>query len=471
MLTNAREIAWLLHIPLAVVAVAFALARRRDPASTLAWVLGIIFVPLAGPLAYFALANPYVARPRDRRRDAARRMREENPLHADIVADELHPAARSVIEGCRRLTGLPATGGNRVELYSDTGQAENARLAALAAAREQIWAEYYIVHGDAAGQRFLAALAERSRSGVDVRLLVDAVGSMDIDPDGVASLRAAGGHVEVFHPVNPLRRRWAVHLRNHRKILVTDGTTAFCGGMNIGDNYAGRRRRKPPPFRDTMLRLEGPAAIDLARVFAEDWCFMRGETLRLRESTDRPGATAVAILPSGPDQAHNATALAWFSAVSMSLERCWLTTPYFVPDPAMLRALSTAARRGVDVRVVLPRNADFWLMDLVNRSYYLPLLECGARVFEYAPAMMHAKTLAVDGHLALVGSANVDMRSFDLNFEVGALVADRAFTATVEAAIVDDIARSREVTLEEMRRAPLVAALAQGAAKLLSPVL
>ncbi len=471
MLSSVRDLGWLLHALLALVAVAFALARRRDPASTLAWVLGIVFIPVAGPLAYFALANPYVARPRDRRRDAARRMREDNPLHADVVASDLHPAARSVIEGCRRLTGLPATAGNRVVLYSETGLAESARLAAIEAASDHIWAEYYIVHGDEAGQRFLAALAARSRAGVDVRLLVDAVGSMDIDRDGVASLRAAGGHVEVFHPVNPLRRRWAVHLRNHRKILVTDGTMAFCGGMNIGDNYARRRRRKPPPFRDTMLRIEGPAALDLARVFAEDWCFMRGETLRLCETTGRPGQTAVAVLPSGPDQAHNATALAWFSAVSLSLERCWLTTPYFVPDAAMLRALSTAARRGVDVRVVLPKNADFWLMDLVNRSYYLPLLECGARVFEYAPAMLHAKTLVIDGHLALVGSANVDMRSFDLNFEVGALVADQAFAATVEAAIEADIARSREVTLDEMRRGPLLAALAQGAAKLLSPVL
>lgn len=464
---------WLavVQVVVAVPAVGFALVRRREPTSTLAWILAILLVPIVGGLAYFALANPYVARPRRRRRDAAARTRAQNPVHAhdDTCVDER--AVRSLLEGCHRLTGLPATHGNRVTLFPGTADAEAARLAAVAAASRSVWAEYYIVHGDDAGRRFLSLLVQRAHEGLDVRLLVDAVGSSDIDRASVAALRAAGGHVAVFHPVNPFRRRWAVHLRNHRKVLVLDGEAAFVGGMNIGDNYAARRRKMPVPFRDTMMRVEGPGAADLARVFAEDWCFMRGEALPLPAEEPHPGHSTVAILPSGPDQPHNATAFAWFAAVGLALERCWLTTPYLVPDAAMLAALTHAARRGVDVRILVPRRADFWLMDLVNRSYYPALLASGARVFEYAPSMLHAKTLLVDAHLALVGSANVDMRSFDLNFEVGALVFDRALAADVARAIEHDLADCREVTPSDLRRLSLAALLAQGAAKLLSPVL
>ncbi len=464
---------WLLlvQLALAIPAVGFALVRRREPTSTLAWILAIVLVPVAGALAYFALANPYVARPRRRHRDAANQTRAHNPVHDHDATCVDNRGVRSLLEGCRRLTGLPATHGNSVRHFPDTGAAEAARLAAVVEATRSVWAEYYIVHGDEAGKRFLALLTERSRAGVDVRLLVDAVGSSDIDAAGVRALRAAGGHVEVFHPVNPFRRRWAVHLRNHRKILLLDGNVAFCGGMNIGDNYAARRSKMPAPFRDTMLRVEGPAVADFARVFCEDWCFVRGKPLNLPHASPQPHHSTVAVLPSGPDQPHNATAFAWFTAVGISLERCWLTTPYLVPDAAMLAALTHAARRGVDVRILVPHRADFWLMTLVNRSYYPALLASGARIFEYQPSMLHAKTLLVDDHLSLVGSANVDMRSFDLNFEVGALVYDRDLASSIAASIEHDQGDSREVTAGDLRRTTLFNMLAQGAAKLLSPVL
>jgi cardiolipin synthase len=241
--------------------------------------------------------------------------------------------------------------------------------------------------------------------------------------------------------------------------------------MNVGDDYAGKGRKRVGAWRDTVISLRGPAVSDLARIFAEDWCFMALENPPLPPLQHPQGPSTVAILPSGPDQDENAAAFAWFSCVGLAVKRAWLATPYFVPDPPMLRALTSAARRGVDVRVLLPERADTWLMSVVNRSYVPQLLEAGIRVFYYQPAMLHAKTLVVDEDLSMIGSANVDMRSFDLNFEAGALVADAALATRMAGAFEEDLLQSREVTGAQVRRAGVVARLTQGALQVLSPVL
>lgn len=467
-----------LELLLAGSAAGFALTRRRGPTGTIAWLLAILVFPIGGALAYFALANPHVARPRRRKLAAARRVRAANPIPDDPVSltegdgSPLMAASLSVMRGVARATGLPPTYGNQADVLTENVAAFAAKERAIREARRTIWAEYYIVHGDDTGRRFLTLLADRARDGLDVRLLVDAVGSADIDASALQGLRDAGGKVEVFHPVNPLRRRWAVHLRNHRKILVCDGRVAFVGGMNIGDRYAGSAGAgRAQRWRDTHLRVEGPAARDLAQVFDEDWCFMVGEPLTLPEPSPPVGSTTVAILPSGPDQAENATGLAWFSAITLAVERCWLTTPYFVPDVAILRALTGAARRGVDVRLLVPRRSDVALLSLVNRSYYPALLEAGVRVFEYQPGTLHAKTIVVDGELTMIGSANVDIRSFQLNFEAGAVIADEGFARRMEEQFTHDLAESREVKPGTVRRAGPVSAVLQGAAQLLSPLL
>ena len=232
--------------------------------------------------------------------------------------------------------------------------------------------------------------------------------------------------------------------------------------MNVGDEYAGgswiasgsrgggRRNR---PWHDAHLRVEGPAVFDLATVFAEDWTFASGE--RLVPSSiplPAPGGSVVAVLPSGPDQAANANAHIYFAALSGALERCWLTTPYFVPDEPTVRALCNAAYRGIDVRVLVPAESDVPVAQAAGRFFYGPLLRSGVRIFEYLPAVLHAKTVVVDGSWALVGSANLDFRSFSLNFELGALVFDRAFAALLEERFTRDLAESREVTLASVER-------------------
>ncbi|MFZ5479415.1 MAG: cardiolipin synthase [Myxococcota bacterium] len=456
---------------LAGTALAFAVARRRGPAGTLAWVFAILAFPIVGALAYFALANPYVRRPRRRKRAANRAVREKNPAPTPPEPTVAHsPQVRGLLHAASRLTGLSPSGGNRVNLFNGGVDAFGAKEAAIRGAQRAIWAEYYTVLDDTTGHRFLRLLTERAKDGIDVRLLVDAVGTGSLG-EPLAELSAAGGRVATFLPVNPLRRRWAVHLRNHRKILVVDGHTGFVGGMNVGDPYAGVRTAHERPWRDAHLRVEGPAARDLAQVFDEDWTFMTGELLPLLPPAEPVGTATVAIVPSGPDQRENAAGTLWFACLGAAVERCWISTPYFVPDEPTVRALCAAALRGCDVRIVIPEVSDVWFMSFVNRSFFPRLVAAGVRVWLYEPGMMHAKTLVIDDDLCLVGSANVDVRSFRLNFEAGALVADRAVADRLESGFRKDLERSREVTREHLRaRRPWVA-VAEGAAQLLSPLL
>jgi cardiolipin synthase len=471
---------WVATYGLALATILVALSRRRGFAGTMVWIFAILAFPGVGALAYLLLANPSVVRTNRHRQRAAERVRQAlppgEPTPPSEVARLLPPIERSLLTLAARTTGLPATSGNLLALLTDNGDAFAHIEHALEQAQKLIWAEYYIINDDDTGRRFLTLLAERARKGVEVRLLYDAVGSSRMDRGALAALRDAGGKVEAFLPVNPFRRRWAIHLRNHRKILVVDGEVGFTGGMNIGDEYSGsglrRRVRKLLPWRDTHLLLRGPAVRDLAQIFAEDWCFATDELLEPPSAAPAtmPGSV-VAILPSGPDQEANANGLTYFSGIASATERCYLTSPYFIPDDATVRALAAAALRGVDVRILVPSLSDVLLMRPAIRSYYPTLVRSGVRIYEYQPAMLHAKTMVVDGKFGTIGSANLDVRSFRLNFEVSALVCDPEFARVLEAQYQADLARSVEVTAKTLAGRGPIETVIEGAAQLLSPLL
>lgn len=462
---------WWLLAPVAALdalAILRALLRGHGVSSTLAWILAVIAFPGAGALAYLLLANPTVART-VRLRALAARGRPAAVLPPGSDGDP------HVLRLACALTGCRPTAGNRVELLAEDQGAFQRIEEALTAARAAIWAEYYLVRNDETGRRFLALLAARARAGVEVRLLHDAVGSFGLEGPGLRALRAAGGRVAPFLPLNPFRRHWSLHLRNHRKLVVVDGAVAFTGGMNVGDEYSGRSRRKGRRhFQDSHLRIEGPAVVDFAELFAEDWRFATGERL----APPPPGAAAlgaggavVCPLPSGPDQRLNASAHTFFAGIARARRECFLTTPYFVPDEPTIRALVSAARGGVDVRVLVPARSDVRLTGLAGRSYYRELVRGGVRIFEYQPSMLHAKTMVVDGSWGIVGSANVDMRSFRLNFEIGAVVHEPAFAAALAARFHQELAASAEVRLRTIYQRRLGQRVLLGLARLLSPLL
>lgn len=452
-------------IALDAAAIVRAIWRGRGVTATLAWIFAILVIPVAGAVAYFLVANPGI------RRTARRKRLVAEALRARVGSDGTIAAPAGALAVAAHATGLGPTVGNRCSLLAESALAFAEIEQEIRAATRSIWVEKYIIRGDTTGRRFLQLLAERARDGLDVRLLQDAVGSFWLGRRELDELRAAGARVVEFLPLNPLRRRWAVHLRNHRKLIVIDGRVAFTGGMNIGDEYAGRVRSPELLYRDTHLRILGPAVRQLAEVFVEDWEFATDEPLELPPSQDGDGDATVAVTPSGPDQVHNATAYVYFATIVAAERTCYLTSPYFIPDEPLVRALGTAAMRGVDTRVLVPHRNDERLVAAAARSYYRSLLECGVRIFEYLPSMLHAKTLVVDARVGIVGSANADLRSFGLNFELGVVAESPTIAAALDARFRADLGHAREVTLAEVRQTPVWRRLGWQIARLLSPVL
>jgi cardiolipin synthase len=379
------------------------------------------------------------------------------------------------------LSGIEPTAGNHIELLPPDERALQRIEQAISEARRSVWAEAYIIRNDETGSRFLDLLARKAREGLTVRILYDALGSLGIDADRLAAIGTAGGRVQAFLPLNPLRRRWAVHLRNHRKLIVVDGRLGFTGGMNVGNEYSGRLGRRlaarrtsgrAATWHDTHLLVRGPAVADMAQIFAEDWAFATEESLPLPErSPAEADGHLLAVVPSGPDQHHNANGLTYFAGIASARQRVWITSAYFVPDQPTLRALLSAALRGVDVRLLIPERGDVALVDAAARSDFPALLRGGVRIFQYTSTVLHAKTMVVDGTWTLVGSANMDRRSFRLNFELGALVAGRRFARQLEERFLTDLVGSREVSEPWLAGYGPLARLRDGAARLLGPLL
>ena len=466
-----------LAIALDAFAIFRAVSRDHGVERTLAWIFAILALPGVGALAYLAVASPSVRRTTRRKTETAAALEE-----AALDASRTKGAEESLFELATRLTGLPPTRANRVRHLAEDEHAFERIQSSIRSAKESVLAEYYLVRNDATGHRFLELLTEKASQGIDVRLIYDAVGSLGLDALRLEKLKRAGGRTAMFLPLNPLRKRWAVHLRNHRKLVVIDDRVVYTGGMNIGDEYSGRsRRRGDQHFRDTHLEIEGAAARCFRQVFLEDWMFASDSPLDLSHTNQDgaaigreadPSATAVvSAIPSGPDQTHNASWHVYFAAIAMARERLFLTSPYFIPDPAIEKALLNAALRGVDVRILLPSRCDVRLAGAAARSYYRSLLESGVRLFHFQPSMLHAKALLVDDTACVVGSANFDIRSFRLNFEIGALVRDTAFLEDMSQQFERDVGESREVELAEIQSRGLLPRLLDSSARLLSPLL
>jgi cardiolipin synthase len=341
-----------------------------------------------------------------------------------------------------------ASDGNELTLLVDGDAAFDAMLGAIGRAVQRIWLETYIFAPDTLGMSVLAALTEAARRGVDVRLLVDAIGSPDLSSH-TERLVAAGARVVVFNPMLKftLKRRLPVTMRDHRKILVIDDDIGFCGGMNVSVDYGGVRRGKAT-FRDTHLLVQGPAVRDLGLVFAASWHHGCGERLpTFSRAAVRFDGSHVQVLGSDRFWRRFGIQRALFHAVTHAQHRIRLTTPYFIPPPALLRALSRAAQRGVLVEVLTAGLSDVPLAAAAARHLYGRLLRSGVRIWELGGGRtLHAKTASVDGLYAHVGSFNLDRWSFDRNLEVVALVLDPGFSQALDRVFDDDLKTSVEVT-------------------------
>ncbi|MDX9722174.1 MAG: cardiolipin synthase [Myxococcota bacterium] len=473
----------LVSVSIVAVVSVWIVLEKRQPTSTLAWLLAVITLPYLGLLLYWLLGRRRVHRKtafKSFMREAVSpnlpSLRETLSEHADSQRGQKSiEAKRHLLMLATRNTDEQPTVGNDVRILCDAAETYPALFEAIESAQHFVHVEYYIIQPDSVGERLRQALLRKAKEGLEVRLLMDGVGCWRLSSSWLNSLSQAGVKLASFLPPHLptaiLGQRW--NFRNHRKLVVVDGRIGLMGGLNIGEEYEGRSKRLGY-WRDRHLRIAGPAVHSLERVFIEDWHFATAASLDPTEhfpTPQMPGDELVQIIPSGPDRAWQSIHMQLFVAITTATRRCFITTPYFVPDESIRVALVTAARRGIDVRLIVPSRSDLRLVKWAGRSYYHRLLQAGVRIFEYQKGFLHAKTLVVDGNCGTVGSANMDIRSFRLNFELNAFIYGKDFARKLEAIFERDQADSKEITLEELDKQGPGYRFMEGLARLMSPLL
>lgn len=462
----------LLHI-VAVLLAFRAVRSARTPQGAVGWTVFLLALPYLGVPAYLFLGDfryPGIVRAR-RLSELAAKVRSstcQTPQWRQLPA----PTAR-LMAGFEAIAGHRTLGASELELMTDGQTAFDALFAALAAAERYILLETYILRDDNLGQRLQQCLLQRAADGVQVCVLYDPFGSRGISARYLQTLRDGGVSIVNFHARHPSRRiiPRQLNFRDHRKVVVIDGHTAFTGGFNIGDEYLGLDSYFGV-WRDTMLRLKGSVVSHLQLSFAEDWHWATGDIPQLSWSLPAGVAEDVPVLAfsSGPTEPHEPGTLYFHHAILAARSRIWIASPYFAPDPSLIQALRLAALRGVDVRILMTDKRDHWLVWLAAFAFMDEMPGSGVRFYRYRQGFMHQKALLVDDMMAAVGSHNLDSRSCRLNFEASALVFDAAFAAQVAAMLEQDFSQS-EIYDRPLAEAPLGIRLAAPVARLFAPIL
>jgi cardiolipin synthase A/B len=366
------------------------------------------------------------------------------------------------------IAGSPLILGNKVTLLQDGPDTYAAMFAAIRKAQDHINLESYIIEDDEIGQKFADLLLERQRQGIQVNLIYDSVGGIQTPKAYFDRLTEGGIAVLEFNPVNPLKvkKQWLVNNRDHRKLLVVDGRTAFIGGINISNVYSSgsvvrataKRAAHTVAWRDTQIQIEGPVVGELQKLFMDTWEKQRGKPLAPKKyfpALKMQGKDIVRAIGSTPDDPYSLIYLTLVSAIGNAEKQVYLTNAYFVPDPQLLKSLIDAAGRGVDVRLILPSHSDSATVFHAGRSHYLGLLEGGVKLYERQGPLLHSKTAVIDGVWSTVGSTNLDWRSFLDNDEINAVIIGREFGDKMQAMFAADLEASEAIDLERWKRRPL----------------
>lgn len=422
-----------------------------------------------------AKANPTVATPNGRLQ--GKRAAELLKRRWASAAPDLKELA--VLE--EAATGVPLIAGNKVTLLFDGPATMRAMMEAAKGAKNTINLETYIFDQDEIGMQFADILIEKQKQGVTVNVLYDSVGTIGTPKEFFGRMRDAGISLIAFNPVNPAKRlgKWELNNRDHRKVMIVDGRVAFTGGLNISSTYANssffRSRRAPVKvhaedvgWRDTHIKVEGPAVASLQYHFINAWVQQEAGELPPREYFPKlapVGDKVVRVLASEPGR-DSEIYKSYVVAIQEAKKSIHITSAYFVPDPQIVEELSAAARRGVDVKLILPGVTDHGLVFHAGRAFYEELLKNGVKIYELQIAVLHAKAAVIDGTWSTVGSANIDRRSFLHNYELNVVILDPAFGMEMESAFNEDLRDSKQVTLEQWRQRPWADRLKEWAARL-----
>ncbi len=485
MLTTLIEYMWILYL-LSALVLPMVITRKKQPVTAVAWIMAIIFLPIVGAVFYLIFGTERIVNKGRQKlfsNEALRthlRLVEKNwaPITTSEIRKSLPEECENIRHVCRQLSFFDAIGHNQVDILVDAREIYQKKEEAIRNARKHINLEYYMFCADEAGAKFRDLLIEKAKQGVQVNLLYDAVGSrqMSWNRKFLKKFREAGIEPREFLPLRTFIKPWNMNLRNHRKILIVDNQIAFTGSINIGKDFLGQNRksRKQRKWRETQVMIQGPAVAQLQWVFAEDWYFATGQQLltpHYFHTVTEAGDDVVQTVASGPDVREEAIHKAFITAISQAKHSVYLTTPYFIPDQALMLALQLAARRGVDVEMLVPLKSDHPLVSYAGKSYYDELLQNKVTIYEYLPEYLHAKMLIVDSHFAVIGSANLDIRSFSYDFEINVQIYGETFAQKAEVIFFEDLKKSRKIDPQEYLQRPAYRRFGENICRLFSPLL
>jgi cardiolipin synthase len=459
-----------------ILAAIDALLTARTPQGAIAWSLFLIMFPVLGLPLYLIFGgrkfSGYINARRDDNLPLQRSVQEvvaklPTTIRAEFSSEE------SSLEVFEKLAHMPFLAHNHSRLLINGEQTFGAIFDGIKKAKEYLLVQFFIVKNDVLGRQLQQELISKAKEGVQVYFLYDAVGSHALPSSYIRTMKSAGIKISSFsgssHGGGHVFR---LNFRNHRKIVVVDGHTAYVGGLNVGDEYMGKHHRLTP-WRDTHMEISGPAVLALQLAFQEDWYWMTYEMLPVSATPacNETDSERVLVLPTGPADELETCSLLFSELIHRAKQRAWIVSPYFVPDDVVISALQLAALRGVDVRIMLPDNPDHKLVYLASYAFLEETVPVGIKVYRYMEGFLHQKVFLVDDNLAGVGTANLDNRSFRLNFEITMLVYDINFAADVETMLRKDFECCRELSMDEINQRPWWFKLATRISRLFSPIL
>ena len=465
-----------------VVMVRILLRPHRDPASRIAWIVVVAALPLIGMFAYLLLGEVNIGRRRVKRLHAVLKRMEQIPCQTSGDAADGAAAIpdryRQLFSVGHSISGFHPVGGNTARLLPNSDATIDAMVADIDSATDHVHVLFYIWLADHNGTRIVEALKRAACRGVTCRVMADDLGSRGIiRSQHWQAMRAAGVHVAAGLPIgNPLLRLFEgrIDLRNHRKIVVIDDCITYCGSQNCADAEF-RVKAKYAPWVDAVMRFEGPIARQNQFLFASDWMTYVDENLDrlLSESPPMPmpGGLTAQVIGTGPTVRYSAMPEVFGSLMFAARHEIIATTPYYVPDDSLHNALCTTGYRGVDTTIVFPARNDSWFVGAASRSYYADLLNAGVKIYEYKDGLLHTKSLTLDGEVTLIGSANMDRRSFELNYENNILFHDSTLTGAMRARQQEYIARSNRISKEAVAAWPISRQLWNNLIATLGPIL
>lgn len=460
---------------LIIASVAVVLLENKNPVRTIAWVLVLLFLPYFGLLLYMVFGRSFKRQSRLSRKMKLQMVDSIKPIldrHVNATQQPSIEKYNGLIKLLEKTGQAPLVGSKQVDVFTEGNHLLDAMLHDIEQAKHHIHAEYYIIESDETGEAFKNALIKKAKEGLEVRLIYDDLGSWHLKRSAIVEMQQAGVKLQSFFKIRFPFFTTKLNYRNHRKIVIIDGNIGYLGGFNVADRYT--QGLDWGVWRDTHIRIQGDAVVELQRVFVTDWWYMSKKLLSQKKYfpvSSEENSLYMQVVGSGPDMDWQTIMQGYLQAIMAAKKYIYIQTPYFLPNESIANAIEMAALRGVDVRLMIPFRSDERIAFEASISYMENILKSGVKVLQYQKGFIHSKTMVIDGELSVVGTANMDLRSFEQNFEVNAFIYDKQKAEELSYIFMHDAKSCKKLSYWRWRRRPLYRKVLQALARLLSPAL